>query len=161
MQANRHEAFGGRVVFYTRPSSVESNIIWKRFDDLYNALEHPIKEALEGDGAMGYLIAHTSRIEFHFQGNETPLLTTFCDLWQQWEKFDADGVKAALDWRMSTPAALIEAWVAALETRDLLWIDPTIAPLNLLTPEQQKEAADPESPLPLPAKQSGKKTSSE
>lgn len=162
MQANSYAAFGGRVVFTTRPSSVESRSIWRRFQEIANSLEHPIKTELEGgDTQMGYLISHTACIEFTFQGNETPLLTSFRDLWQQWQQFDTDGVKAALDWRMKCPDVFIEEWTAALDTRDALWIDPVIAPVELLTPEQQEQAADPESPLLKPAKQRGKETSSE
>lgn len=142
----RYEALGGRVVFYTRPSCLQTSLDWQKLDKLIEGIEHSIK--VDAPGAVTdliYLVASTERIEFVFQGNETALLTEFRAAWEDVRPFTVEGVKTALNWRLNGSRDILNAWEKAIEDSNKLWVDPVDAPLEQLPSAQQAEASDPDS----------------
>lgn len=158
MQANKHVAFGGRVVFCTRPTNLRTTLEYSSLDKMAQDITHGAKEAPGMVMNLLYYIACTESIEFDFQGNETALLTEFKTMWEGLRPYTVESITRALDWLLDGSTDIRNEWDKSIETANALWIDPTIAPVSALTPEQQKEAADPESPLPLPAKKRGQET---
>lgn len=156
---NSFTAFDGRVVFHTRPTCLSVHLEFERLRKLVEGITHEVKEAPGAVTNLLFYIASTKEIEFHFQGNETDLLSDFKAMWEGIRPYSVESITAALDWALYGASAIREQWDAAVEQDNTLWIDPVEAPKAHLTPEQQKELDDPTSPLAPSGANAKKQTS--
>lgn len=152
-----HSAFGGRVVFYTRPTSLKVSLEWGKLERLIEGITHDIKEAPNAVTTLIYLITSTDSITFHFQGDETALLTEFREMWQALRPYSVESVTAALDWALCGALEIREDWQDAVTNANKLWIDPVDAPIEQLDPALQEAAVSEDHPLPSDAPNAAKK----
>lgn len=97
---------------------------------------------------IALLYSLTPKIVFSFDGTERPVLRTFKE---QWEALDESPAKL-WEMRKGMPTSLVSAWIDAFNEAQLLFDVPDEQkPLEWLTPEQQAEAQQSNSPLAVPA----------
>lgn len=95
------------------------------------------------------VLSCTRDVRFQEQGNESEFLRAFVTRLQK----RAELAAAELwQWRLSMPHALWSCWFDQWEAAQQVFIpDPALLPGNMLDKTQQKDAADPATPLAAPA----------
>lgn len=148
-------AFEGRVVFATRHASLMTLLEAERIEKAALAALGEVNDTIKAVVRdMAALVSQTESITFHFAGNEADMLTDLRDFWEAYARAD-DGPLLAARWRMSASFAVVSAWTRAVNAAESPYIDPETSPLEVLTPEQRKEAADPDSPLAVGGENDG------
>lgn len=139
------ETFGGRVLWVMRPQSLAT-------DNRATNLEKKLVVAEDAETRRKLveycvLLSCTERIEFKLDGRERPAVIDFKHFIERYETLTPAEFTAEA---LSIPYALRGAWRDAFSDASDSMFDapPEQLPLRALTPAQQAEAADPNSPLP-------------
>lgn len=141
--------FGGRIEWNIEPASAYT-------DRLHEQLKQRClgSEVVVGDDMRAIIerllpaLAMTSGIEFHFDGREHRALVRFRDDWRRHQQMTTEQLN---DFLFKLPYIIQSAWITAVNNNQVPFdVDPAQLPFSALTEDQQKDAADPSSPLALP-----------